>query len=223
MKKSITYQLAMFKTVRDTVDANGTIWGGIPAFVDSVNTLREKIAELEALDQEQSGVNLGVRAAKDEVKLLYLPVWLRFKGALNALAKSTSNLTLREQMHITENELLRAPNQTVMNRVERIVNAAQENVEALGVYGITPTEVNALTEMRNELEKALMSTRKVQIERKVITGHMDALSKEINDLLKNDLDQLMLTIKGANPLFYGTYKSARKVIKFGHRSTNENE
>lgn len=222
MKNATKNKLAMYKTVRDTVIANGTIWGGIPAFVSQVDSLQNMILQLEELEQEQSLAIVGVRSAKDNLREMRNDTLLRFSGALTALAKDSGNVILKEQMKFKKSRLSLGSRQEYLSLVDRIVTAAQNHSGELADYGITPAELAQLPVIRQELETGIMSTRMATISRKEYTLNIALLVKEIDDLLKNGLDQLVKMLKGTHSGFYSTYNSARLVIDYGHHNSNPN-
>lgn len=212
----------MYKTVRNTVDANGTIWDGIPAIVSTVDHLRQMIQELESLDQEQRLAMLGVRKAKDELRAARIDVLVRLSGALYVLGKNSGNAILREQMKISTSYLMICPRQEFLSLVDRIVTAAIDHSSELQVYGIQTAEIDQLPAIREELEIGILSTRAATVKRKIFTQQVDNLSRTIDDVLKNELDPLVKMLKGAHPVFVSSYFSSRLIINYGNSGTNPN-
>lgn len=222
MKNATKNKLAMYKTVRDTVIANGTIWGGIPAFVSQVDSLQYMILQMEELEQEQSLAMVGVRSAKDNLRATRNDILLRFSGALTALAKDSGNIILKEQMKFKKSILTVGSRQEYLSLVDRIVTAAQEHSGELTDYGITSEELAQLPAIRQELETSIMSTRMATISRKENTLNISTLEKNIDDLLKNGLDQMVKMLKGTHSGFYSVYNNARKIIDYGHHNPQSN-
>lgn len=212
----------MYKTVRNTVEANGTIWEGIPAVVSTVDHLRQMIQELDNLDQEQRLATLGVRAAKDELRTARIDLLVRLSGALNVLGKNTGNIILREQMKIRTSHLETCSRQEFLNLVDRIVTAAIEHSAELLVYGIQTSEIDQLPIIRQELEVGILSTRAATVKKKIFTQQVDTISHEIDDTLKNELDPLVKMLKGSHPIFVNTYFSSRLIINYGNSGSNPN-
>lgn len=212
----------MYKTVRNTVEANGTIWEGIPAVVSTVDHFRQMIQELENLDQDQRLATIGVRAAKDELRAVRIDLLIRLSGALFVLGKHTGNIMLCGQMKINPSHLENCSRQEFLSLVDRIISAAMNHSAELLMFGIQTEEVEQLPVIRQELETSILSTRTATVKKKVLTEQMNNLSRAIDDLLKNELDPLVKMFKGSHPVFINAYLSSRMIINYGNSGANPN-
>lgn len=210
----------MYRIVRDTIEAENTIWEGVPVIVSTVDHFRQMLQNLQELEQEHSVAIVGVRLAKDELREARIDLLIRLSGTLYVLGKNTGNTLMREQMKITPSHLKNCSREEYISLVDRIVTMALENGSALLDYGIQQAELDQLPIVRQELEVGILSTRAATMRKKVLTEELDNLSRAIDDVLKNELDPLVKTLKVAHPSFVSSYKAARMIINSGNKGTH---
>lgn len=222
MKKMIKNKLVMYKRVSDILHTNGTIWGGIPAFVLSVDDLNDKIHALEEKETMQQSVTIGVSAVKDQIKKEKIDEIYRISSALLALATTLSDEKLRKEMKFTYYTLSSAPRVELISKIDLIIDRAQTNVSALSDFGIGGQDVSALQTLRSELDTHLLNPRKAISTRKGLNAEIITLSKEIDFLLSDGIDRLMFVLKSDHPPFFAAYTEARYVIDYHHGNGNSN-
>lgn len=67
----------------------------------------------------------------------------------------------------------------------------------------------------------MISVRKAIIKRKGITKSIEDLEQEINELLRVELDRLILVFRESEPAFYHSFESARITINYGGGSKGD--
>jgi len=224
MRSKTKYKLTMYKTVLEIVSVNATSWEGIPAFVDTVEKFREKVSFLEDKEQVQRLSTVGVVAARDTLRNSSANQLMRISGALSALGKANGDDILHLQMKISPSTLRRSTRSEYLSVISSIVNCAAQHVEELLNYGITAQEVLDLYDLKVQLMNSSIRPRAAMIDRKGSTVMIAKLEKEIDDLLKNELDEMMKIINVTNNDFYRDYKAARSIINYGSgKSSHSNE
>lgn len=222
MKKSTRNKLAMYRMVNETMQANGTIWEGIPAIVSTVQNFSDKLELLESKDQQQRTITIGVRGNANHLRENSIDEILRFANALKAYGKASGNSILVDQMSVSRSKLSKGSKEDFISLLTIIIDVTLEHGVHLLDYGITQTEIDQLPIMRDTVYNGVYSTRKAINERKEATFKMYDLETEIDALLKDELDALMIVLKSAQPEFYRAYVSSRAILDFGsnHSSTN---
>jgi hypothetical protein len=71
----------------------------------------------------------------------------------------------------------------------------------------------------------LPSKRISASERKAANEKLKDLFLQVDDLLKNQLDRLMVPFRKSQPDFYASYQNARRIVNYGirHKTTKEPE
>jgi len=119
---------------------------------------------------------------------------------------------LLEQLHFTYSELLSSKSLDTLQLIHRVELAAIEHMNELGDYGISETMINDLVEQHDRLITAFGSTRDAIVQRGKNTKLIKGLIKEIDELLKMGLDQLVEVVKHTAPEFAIAYHQAREVV-----------
>lgn len=223
MKSYTKNKLVMYKMVRDTIIANGTSWEGVPAFVNTVENYNAKVHLLEEKENHQLAITVGVSAVKDQLKIEKVHKIIRISGALVALGTAMKDEKLRREMNFTVPKLLKASRVDFLSKVDRIIDRASENSDALVDFGISAQDLIDLATIRTEMDASLSSPRIAIVNRKKTNIEIRELEREIDILLKDGLDKLMLVIKDSDPDFFSSYSGVRTVIPYGQRggtSTN---
>lgn len=221
MRKKTKHKLAMYQTVIDTVKANDTSWEGIPVFVDTVEKLIEKVTSLEEAEQTQRLATVGVVSSRNTLRNNSTNQLMRISGALSALGKMKGDDVLHLQMKISPSTLKLTSRTEYLSVIASIVNCALQHAEDLAPFGITQNEISDLMELKNNLINSSLRPRAAIIERKGSTIKISTLEKEIDDLLRNELDEIMKLIKASNEDFYRSYKQARSIISYGTRGSSD--
>lgn len=221
MKKSTKNKLAMYKSVSDVIRTNGTIWEGIPGFVNAVEEFNAKVQLLEEKESFQSSVSKGVGKVSQRDKDLMIEKLMRITGALKAFAANTGNEKLLIELHFSGSTLSNASKVNLMTKADLIVKRGNEFGYQLLDFGISPEELSEIETVRNQLNETLKSSRKAIIERKSANSDLSELEKAIDFLLKTRLDSMIMVLNNANPAFCRDYHNARLVIPYGNRSASD--
>jgi uncharacterized protein YecE (DUF72 family) len=104
---------------------------------------------------------------------------------------------------------------------QSVHTAASSVISELDDYGKTQEDLDKLQKEINDFSDMLSQSRKAISTRATATSRLEELFEETDDLLKNQLDKLMITYKNSHPRFYNTYKKARQIVDMGKHSRTE--
>lgn len=200
----------MYRSVHEVLRANDTIWGGIPAFVSTMNTFEENLQLLETNELKQRSATQGVRSAKDELKGERIGLLIRIASALTAYANSTGDVVLRAKVKTSAAILLRSGQVDFISYFDSLIESATEHQQELIDYGISITEINELNAYRDQMRDSFLSTRLTIIDRSMSTKAIKELSREMDTLLIGRIDKLMKTLQTEHEDFFFLYSKARK-------------
>lgn len=214
----------MYKAVKTVVAENATLWSGLPAFENVFNTFTQKLGTLEQHAYNQNLALVGVSAVKEDKRELVADKAHAISSSLMAFAVISNNVELINQMKISRNTLRRSPYVRALQLLDLIIAKATVHLNDLGDFGVEQAAITELQTLRDELEVLMNAPRNAIIERKVLTQQIKVITKEIDLLLKNQLDKLMVVLKEEQPDFFTAYRNARIIIDHkAHHSSGESE
>ncbi len=89
---------------------------------------------------------------------------------------------------------------------------ANENMEALAEFGVTPDVVTELTTSVDEYNALIGQPRTILSKKYAALNTIEELFDEGNQILKLNLDNSMLIYKETQTEFYQGYQNARNII-----------
>jgi len=190
------------------------VWQNPQALNSKVNAFITKTAEMNELALQQSTAMSGLTIAKNEKHLGVAEEADRIAGSIRSWAKDAGDTELREKLKFSPTDLRKGNSVTIIQRMDVILHAAQANAAGLAGHGVTQQDIDAFTNSRNELSDAFGVPRFGMTVRTQQTQQLHEICKEIDDLLKEHIDELMKTVKVAHPQFYKLYRAARKVYDY---------
>jgi hypothetical protein len=221
MKRSTTNRLNMYESVHSVLNDYQSSWQGIPAFVSAVNTFETKLNLLRMRVMEQSSITTGVSMDKklriNDLRDRMLVV----QHALFLLGRASGDILLRERNHTSKTALLE------MNLAGFAARCAELKLDLgtygpqLAEYGITLESIDELIPLLQGIDEVNNSTRKAIIRRKNATQSIRELELELNELLRIELDRLILLFRHSEPGFFQSFRSARITIHYGNGSRRD--
>ena len=210
----------MYKSIKTVIATNQPAWSTLPAFGTAVQTFNTRLAALEQSAYQQNLALVGVSAVKNAKRALVIERTYAISSGLVAYAVVNNDVELINQMKISRHELEKAGKTKLLLLVDRVLNRASGFVGQLDDYGIDQATVDELQTLRDELDAQLSAPRNAIIERKSQTIRIKTLVKEIDAIIKLQLDKLMEILKEDHPDFFTAYKNARVIVDHRNRSSN---
>jgi hypothetical protein len=99
----------------------------------------------------------------------------------------------------------------------------QEHLGELTPYGVSENDVIKLREEIGLFADSLPSKRVTVVQRKTANERLKELFVQTDDLLKMQLDRLMVRYRNSEPHFYEVYRYARHVVNYGVRHEKPRE
>lgn len=217
MRKTDKNKLAMYKSVKTVIAGREALWNGLPAFVNAYAAFNQKLQTLESHAYNQQLALVGVSAVKDSKRDAIADRAYAMSSSLAAFAVLNNNVELIDQMKISRYELQRAPKSRILQHLDLILIKATEFVSQLGDFGVDQTSIDELQVLRDELDIMLSAPRNAIVERKVLTKQIIMLMKDIDALLKFQMDKLMVVLAEEHPEFFAAYKNARMIVDHRNR------
>lgn len=217
MKKSTANKLNMYGSVLSVLNDHQTNWQGIPAFVSAKEAFETKLNLLRVRVTEQLSATTGVAIDKRlriaDLRERMLPV----QHALFLLGRATGDVLLRERNNLTKTDLDELRLNQLAARCAELKQDMDTYGTQLSAYGVTTQALDELIPLLETVSEVNNSTRKAIIKRKGITKSIKDLEYELNELLRVELDRLILVFKQSHPAFFEAYNSARITIDYGNK------
>lgn len=205
-------KLAMYRTVEKQCDENPAIVGSVPAFQNAVALFKSKIAEIIAAvrlsDVQLSGVAVDKTARKQNLAAKAADI----AGIIFAFASATKNPILKQEVRFNLSKLLKTRDDLLAPRCQNIHDKGHENRAALGDYGIEAEHLAELQTLIDDYSAVTPKTRTAVSQRKVLNANLRQLFKDADEILKEQMDKLVVNFRSSHPDFVAQYESNRIII-----------
>jgi hypothetical protein len=223
MDKLMKNKLAMYKTLKTVIAEHQAEWSGLPAFSTSYAAFTSRLTALEQSAYQQNLALIGVSAVKNAKKAIVAEKTYAMSSAMVAFAVVNNDVELINQMKINKHDLHSATRDFILVLVDRVISRATELVGQLNDYGVDQVSIDELQLLRDELDAQMNAPRNAMIGRKGETSRIKSLRKELDAIIKFQLDKLMVILKEEHPDFFMAYNNARIVVDYKNRSAGMTE
>ena len=210
----------MYKAVQTTLQVNGQSWSEIPAFVAAQVLFTSKISLLEDHIFEQETVMRGVTADKRKKREEAARVTLEVAKAIAAYAARVDNPGLAKSVQVSRSKIIYTTHIRTLNMIDAIIEKGTEHLNVLEDFGIDQEKMDELQTLRDELETAVGTPRQAILSRKAATQLIKSTIKEIDAILKGQLDNLVESLRWSVPDLYLQYSDARVIYSYGTRHSD---
>ncbi len=211
MNKEQTNQFRMFLSTQSYLDANVTLWSGIPRMVSYKNMLDEIIARIqEKNEKNQQGV--GVTQQKEKLRESIGIKASVLSGVLQVIATEQNNSDLALSVKMTQSDIAKLRESDLGAAVKNIIGKANENLETLAEFGITQDVITELSTSIDDFNVLIGQPRTILSQKYAALKNIEELFSEGNSILKLQLDNSMLLFRITQSEFYEGYQNARTII-----------
>jgi hypothetical protein len=206
-----TNRLAMFKTVADYLDSNNAVWNGMAPMTVSLQAFKGKIVDAENAAQEQEtpkGVTDSKAAARDELEdVLFLTC-----EALGVLGHMSNDHELLAVTDLARSDLDRLPDDELITRAKVVLDRANARKTELATLQVTQENLQELTLRLQQFSNQKTQPRMASAGRAALTQSLESLIREVNSILRDQIDRLVNLFSRTNPEFVAGYRAARVVV-----------
>lgn len=202
----------MYQAVRHVLNEHGSIIQGMPAMLVAANAFNAQLTELETLTQERRNVLSGVKASRDFKRQRLEESAFTLGKALVALAATNGDASLLEQSKWSRSALRYASIFDVIMVANQIWENAASNATALEAFGITSGIIDDLGLYLMDFQAVAASPRTTIVRKKSMTYEVKLLMKQIDELLRTQIDNIVVLFSESSPRFVSDYKGARSII-----------
>lgn len=214
---------SMYIAVQKVCNANNSVWSGLPAFVDAFGNFENTIADIDTQRQIQEGKTTGITENKQKEEDEMIQISLEVAAAVYAYASKIGDNELRDKVSYSPS-YLRKSRDTILKDICQVIHDEADKVIAnLADYGKTPADLTQQQKEIDDFADILAKPRTAIGTRATATTQLVELFQNSDDVLKNQLDKLMLTYQNSEPEFYLPYQNARIIVDLGIRHKEEPE
>ena len=199
-------------------DYNAT-WVAIPGFATVVSTFFSKITLIQTTENRQQRTTKGVSTDKKNKKLQLIDKLLVAAGGIMSFANDTDDNELFELVNFTKSELEHIGDTLLLDRATLVLATGNTHAADILPKGVTAVILGDLQTLITEYETLVVGPRDLIVDKKTATEQLVVLFSDTDDLLKNNLDRLMMQFKATNDEFFRKYFNGREIIDLGTQHT----
>jgi hypothetical protein len=204
-------KLSMLMVLCEYLSQKTEIVNLIPNLSDLLIQLQSLISQIQTQSQQQSLNQTGVAITKKEARKQLVDSAADIARKLSAYALMVNNDSLLKEIHIQDYELLRMPDEKLKEACQLIYERGLANVEAAAQYGLHSRPLTYLLNTIDAFNTIIPKPRLTETDKKMATLRLVELFAEA-DVILEKTDMLVDIVKISQPLFHGSYKSARMII-----------
>lgn len=220
LKARDAQKIKMMQTVADHLQQTEEIHGEHKAFTDARTDLAAALAELLTKAQEKE-VRSGASTAKAVTLEQLIDSALFVADAVVACATATEDFALAEKMDYSKSALSRGREIAIVARCREIHSTATTSLPELADYQVTAAKLTAFKKQIDAFEGLIPRPRNDQAARAAATKALPKLLRQADTILKRRLDRLVGQFAAEHPEFVAAYRSARRVLETGGKSSGE--
>lgn len=195
-----------------TVPANATIIFTVPAFDALFTILKAKLSTLKGIVAFENQVITGIATDKKVLKVTLCDMACNIAAVVSAYAVSINNNELKEAMSLQPSECKATEDGEVEGKCQNIHDGANAHIAALATYGITAGMLSTLQDTIDDYAAKVAGPRNAISNRAAKKTARKNLFKEIDSLLKTQMDKIAVQFKAANIGFYNEYFQNRILV-----------
>lgn len=205
-------KLEMFNAVQSYLDANTSVWTGIPIIGQLKNDFDSQLLELQESAAKQEAAQVYVSGNKTLLKKVVSEKADIMNDVLEAYAALNNIEELEHKANKSYSDFYRLPNQEFITSVKETISLLTENLSQLADYGTTETQLDDLKASFDRFLAISGQPRQYRIASKTATSSLEEAFTAITDLLNNQLDKLMKSFKRTQSNFYSGYQASRIIV-----------
>jgi hypothetical protein len=206
--------LSMYLTFKDFQASYTAITNALPNYSTNSAIFLNTIPQIQAYSQLQKTSKKGVTEVKNQAKENLIVMTSDYFRKLGVFAKFTNNITLAQEVKISESKLRQVADTAVKDYAQIAYDRAQANIASLAQYGITAATQTVLLSAINAYNASIGKPGVSRTESGQTTKQLKALFDTANAAL-NNMDAAVEIVRLTQPNFYSSYHKARKVIYNG--------
>ncbi len=202
----------MFLNTQEALDSNSTLWSSIPVMLSTKNSFDELIQRIGDVNEKTVSNSKAVTADKAVTLNNLIAKAVTLSGILQAYAAVTGNVKLAGKVALTKTDIERVRETDVEALITPVIEEARKEPANLADYGLTEDMIVETETTLDDFKALIGQPRTVRNQAFAAMTLMEELFDAANDLIKNQLDKLMIRFKFSDTEFYSEYERARTIV-----------
>lgn len=216
---------SMYRALIAFFAENQSVYATFLPFLNAADRLKAVNDRINEQSEIQSTPIVGITEDKKQSRISLEETVIAVCSKINAYAAISKNNNLKSQTAYSFSSLRKQRDTLLLDIAKNILNIANQNAVNLIPYNVNSDLLTALQNKITDFNTILSHPRHKVVIRKGATQEINNLFKEADDIIKNELDLLIVNFTDTNPEFERNYKNARIIIDLGirHRPESENK
>lgn len=202
----------MYLSTRLVCNANSDITSLLPNFVEFFTSFDNSISLIEEHSELQQHFSSGVTDSKKQIRSSLEEMILDGSRKLLAYAMYAKNPILQSESKLKDADIHSATDLTLLNNAKGLYSNIQGNLTNLAPYLLTAESQTGFLALIHAFEQAIPKTRQKQLSKKE-TSDLIAQAFEAADAALANMDTVVEIVRLSQPVFYASYKGARRVVE----------
>jgi high-affinity Fe2+/Pb2+ permease len=202
----------MYLTVQGTLSDYAQAWTNIPVVTKIKNRLDELIAQLGEQNEVKQISTKASTNNKNQLKEQLIKKAAILGGVLVSFASIENDAGLAIKAKVSKSELERLRETTLPDTIQVFIDEAQNRLTQLADYGYTEAQLTELGTTLDDFRVLSGSPRKAQTKISAAVATLEDLFSQVDEVLKNQMDKLMLQFKETQTEFFQVYQKARVIV-----------
>lgn len=212
MDTKTTNSLNMLQTTQLCMESNKTLFKDIPAFAKASEELDAIVTGI--LDaQRQQASKEGLADAKATVRTELAEAAHEIAALTHACAVANGKETIARRTDLSLSDVQAGTEAVFIDRCKGILADADEISDESDDFGVTTAKLKNVKDLLAEFEDLKPQPRAGAAIGRSATRRIETLNGRAADLLRGQLDRLMVQFKKTQPEFFESYQAARKIVR----------
>ncbi|WP_025865361.1 hypothetical protein [Prolixibacter bellariivorans] len=176
------------------------------------NEYDELIQRIIGQNEKTNPASKGVTESKEMVRNGLIGKAVSLSGTMQAFAAVNDDPALAEKVTLNKSDLTRCRETDVEAMVVPLITEARNHIEALADYQVTEDMILEIETSLDNFMALIGQPRTIRNKAFVAKTVLSDLFDQADDLLKNQLDKLMIRYSITDNDFYEEYTRARVIV-----------
>ncbi|GET33223.1 hypothetical protein PbJCM13498_20860 [Prolixibacter bellariivorans] len=204
--------LRMYLNTQAALDNHTNKWNTLPIMVAKKNEYDELIQRIIGQNEKTNPASKGVTESKEMVRNGLIGKAVSLSGTMQAFAAVNDDPALAEKVTLNKSDLTRCRETDVEAMVVPLITEARNHIEALADYQVTEDMILEIETSLDNFMALIGQPRTIRNKAFVAKTVLSDLFDQADDLLKNQLDKLMIRYSITDNDFYEEYTRARVIV-----------
>lgn len=213
MREHQENKLRMYYSVSAVCDNRPDLWCENEAFIETYSKFRSKIPQIKRCKDILLVETIVSQSFKsvDRIELESLSFFLA--GRILMLAKQKEDEFLGAEIRNIKNCLSHSTDLEFVRMCIALIEIARTHCEELASFSVTMEELDDLKQLINAFYLNQGRSHSHHQKNKSTEEQLKKLFKDTDEILKNQLDPVIVFFRGSEPEFYEAYKAGRVIVE----------